>query len=138
MVNVRDGPWLRNEAYGWRRVFDAGAPERFEELGIKIAVLEPGKPSGRYHHEEAQEAFLVLAGTCVLRVEGEERQLRAWDFFHCPPGTAHSFVGAGEGPCVLLMTGARRPGLPPAVYPEDTGTPPRWVDAAGPAGMPWG
>ncbi len=30
-----------------------------------------------------------------LLVEGEERPLRAWDFAHCPPGTAHAFVGAG-------------------------------------------
>ena len=26
---------------------------------------------------------------------------------HCPPGTHHVFVGAGEGPCVILMAGAR-------------------------------
>jgi hypothetical protein len=29
------------------------------------------------------------------------------DFFHSPPGTEHIFVGAGEEPCVILMTGAR-------------------------------
>ena len=40
-------------------------------------------------------------------MEGEERRLRAWDFVHCPPGTRHAFVGAGEEPCVLLMVGAR-------------------------------
>jgi hypothetical protein len=27
---------------------------------------------------------------------------------HCAPGTSHSFVGAGDGPCVMLMVGARR------------------------------
>ena len=26
---------------------------------------------------------------------------------HCPPGTHHVFVGAGDGPCVILMLGAR-------------------------------
>jgi uncharacterized cupin superfamily protein len=40
-------------------------------------------------------------------VEGEERFLRPWDFFHCPAGTEHIFVGAGEGPSVILMVGAR-------------------------------
>ena len=53
-----------------------------------------------------QEAFLVLAGECRLLVEGEERLLRAWDFFHSPPWTEHAFVGAGEEPCVILMVGA--------------------------------
>jgi len=44
---------------------------------------------------------------CVLLVEGGERELKAWDFFHCPPGVEHVFVGAGDGPCVVLMVGAR-------------------------------
>ncbi len=35
--------------------------------------------------------------------------LGAWDFFHCPAGTEHVFVGAGDGPCVILMAGARTP-----------------------------
>ncbi len=49
----------------------------------------------------------MLSGECKLLVEGEERLLRPWDFFHCPAGTPHIFVGAGDGPCVILMAGAR-------------------------------
>ena len=26
---------------------------------------------------------------------------------HCPPGTRHVFVGAGDGPCAVLAIGAR-------------------------------
>lgn len=119
-VNVRDAAWLANDAFGARCVFEGDVPvlrsrpelgvHRFEQLGLTLAVLRPGRPSGLYHAESAQEDFLVLAGECLLVVEGEERRLRAWDFVHCPPGTAHVFVGAGEGPCVLLMAGARIPG----------------------------
>ena len=54
-----------------------------------------------YHGENNQEDFLVLAGECLLLVEGEERRLRAWDFFHCPAWTEHVLVGAGDGPCVF-------------------------------------
>jgi uncharacterized cupin superfamily protein len=43
----------------------------------------------------------------VVLVEGEERPLRAWDFFHCPAGTEHVLVGAGSGPSVILAVGAR-------------------------------
>ncbi len=71
-------------------------------------MLEPGKPSGLYHAEANQEDFLVLAGECLLLVEGEERRLRAWDFVHCPAGTEHIFVGAGDGPSVVFMAGSRR------------------------------
>ena len=70
-------------------------------------MIEPGQPNGRYHAESAQEDFLVLHGECIAIVEGEELRLRAWDFLHCPPGTNHILVGAGDGPCAILMTGAR-------------------------------
>lgn len=83
-------------------------PQRFDQLGFTLAVLEPDKPSGIYHAESSQENFLVLAGTCLLLIEEQEHRLRAWDFVHCPPHTRHIFVGAGDGPCVIFMTGARR------------------------------
>jgi uncharacterized cupin superfamily protein len=70
-----------------------------------------------YHAESAQENFLVLAGTCVLLIEEEARPLKAWDFVHCPPGTRHTFVGTGDQPCVIFMTGARREG-DTIVYPR--------------------
>jgi uncharacterized cupin superfamily protein len=79
----------------------------FRQLGININVLNPGEPMSMYHRENHQEGFLVLAGECLLIVEGEERALRAWDFFHCPGGTAHTIVGAGDGPAVVLAVGAR-------------------------------
>jgi len=34
--------------------------------------------------------------------------LRQWDFVHCPPGTEHVIVGAGNGRCVFLAIGARK------------------------------
>ena len=71
-------------------------------------MLQPGQVSGRYHRAANQEDFPVLAGECVLLIEGDERPLKAWDFVHCPPDTEHGFVGAGEGPCLIFMTGARR------------------------------
>ena len=50
----------------------------------------------------------MLHGECLLVVEEQERPLRRWDYFHCPSGTRHVIVGAGDGPSVVLMIGARR------------------------------
>ena len=47
-----------------------------------------------------------------MLVEEEERQLRAWDFLHCPPGTRHAFIATGDSPCVIVMAGARTPESP--------------------------
>ena len=63
-----------------------------------------------YHAEDAQEGFFVLEGECLLIVEGEERRLKQWDYFHCPNGTEHITVGAGDGPCAILMLGCADPG----------------------------
>ncbi|HSC49238.1 MAG TPA: cupin domain-containing protein [Gaiellaceae bacterium] len=91
----------------------------FRQLGVNLNVLEPGQPMGIYHRERHDEGFLVLAGECLLLVEGQERPLRRWDFFHCPGGTDHIIVGAGDGPCVVLALGGRggRKGLVYPVHP---------------------
>lgn len=106
VVNVRDGAWLSNEAFGDACVFEGDGAE-FSQIGYDLHILRPGQPNGLYHREEDQEDFLVLSGECLVIVEGEERRLKAWDFVHCPPGTEHIFVGAGDGPCVIFMIGAR-------------------------------
>jgi uncharacterized cupin superfamily protein len=106
VVNVRDAEWWVSKTFGSGTAFESEAAE-FTQLGINIAVLEPGEPSCLYHSENQQEAFLVLSGECRLLVNGEERLLGPWDFFHCPAGTEHVFVGAGDGPSAILMTGAR-------------------------------
>ena len=108
VVNTRDARWWRNERLGQSAQFE-GEPE-FPEVGFNLHVLLPGQPNGMYHGESGQEDFLVLSGECVLILEGEERRLKAWDFVHCPPMTKHIFVGAGDGPCVIVMTGRRKAG----------------------------
>ena len=108
VVNVRDAEWFTSETRGaacWFANEYGDSPVEFPQFGINVTVLEPGQ-SGVYHAESNQEAFLVLGGECRLLVEGEERRLRAWDFFHSPPWTEHAFVGAGDRPCAILMVGA--------------------------------
>lgn len=77
------------------------------DTGVNVQVMQPGQPNGRYHSEPVQEDFLVLYGECIAIVEDEERSLRQWDFLHCPAGSEHIFVGAGDGPCAVLMIGSR-------------------------------
>jgi uncharacterized cupin superfamily protein len=105
VVNAVDAAWLTNETFGAVCVFESDA-DRWD-IGYSLEVVWPGKPTGMYHRESNQEDFLVLSGECLLIVEGEERRLEAWDFVHCPPDTEHIFVGAGDGPCVIFMIGAR-------------------------------
>jgi uncharacterized cupin superfamily protein len=81
---------------------------QWPDTGVNIQIMQPGQPNCRYHSEPVQEDFLVLHGECIVILEGEERPLRQWDFVHCPAGVEHVFVGAGDGPCAVLMIGSRR------------------------------
>jgi uncharacterized cupin superfamily protein len=109
VVNVGAAKWAQSPDFGRRCKFEMEG--RFPQTGVGLAVLEPGKPNCRYHRESAQEDFLVLSGECLLLVNEEERPLKAWDYVHCPPGVSHVFVGAGNGPCVVLMIGHRPAGI---------------------------
>jgi uncharacterized cupin superfamily protein len=117
VVNVADAEWLTNDGGAAACIFEGEDGPPFPELGFTLTVLQPGTTGGLYHQESNQEDFLVLSGECLLLIEGEERPLQAWDFVHCPAGTEHAFVGAGDGPCVIFMTGGRT-GEKHIVYPR--------------------
>jgi uncharacterized cupin superfamily protein len=107
IVNVADAPALAHSRRATLIDFEAGR-QPFPDTGVNVQILAPGQPNGRYHSEPVQEDFLVLFGECVVILAGEERPMGQWDFLHCPAGIEHIFVGAGDGPCAVLMIGSRR------------------------------
>ena len=122
VLNMRDAEWrhvdgrgavcaVADDFEGWRR--------KSEQLGSTRSCSMPGEPMGMYHWEADQEDFLVVSGEAVLVIEGEERQLRAWDFVHCPPNTKHVIVGAGSGPCLVIAVGTRQHGSDSIGFPAD-------------------
>jgi len=113
VANARDVTWIQSEDRGQDTDFEGR--QEWSQLGFRIQVISPGQ-HGLYHRESGQEDFLVVSGECVLVIEGEERRLKQWDFVHCPPWTEHTFVGAGDGPCAIVMVGNRAGGFE-VVYP---------------------
>jgi uncharacterized cupin superfamily protein len=118
VVNARDAAWLNNDYFGGVCIFESdelvlrlrpdAEPVENERAGFTLRVVRPGQPAGLYHEEsKQQEDFLVLAGECVLLIDGQERRLQPWDVVRCPPGTPHTFVGTGSEPCVILGAGNR-------------------------------
>jgi len=105
VLNARDSRWYHGESRG--AFCDFEGDQDFPQVGVNLQVLMPGQPMAMYHWEVDQEDFLVLSGEALLIVEGEERTLRAWDFFHCASLTKHTIVGAGAGPCIVVAIGAR-------------------------------
>jgi uncharacterized cupin superfamily protein len=116
VVNARDAVWGDSGEMGVFTRLGEGPESRFEQLGINIGVLWPGQPACMYHREPNQEGFLIVAGECILFVEGEERRMKQWDYFHCPADTDHVLVATGDGPCVAIAVGSRA--SRDVVYPE--------------------
>jgi uncharacterized cupin superfamily protein len=102
VLNAKEARWRNKPGRG--RSPNLSGDILFDQLGVGITVLGPGEPMSMYHWESDQEDFLILSGTATLVIEGEERQLKQWDFVHCPPHATHAIVG---GPCVVLSVGAR-------------------------------
>lgn len=153
VLNLGDALAVRNEEKGGTTYPLEDRNHPFRDVGVRVTVLPPGEPNALYHTEAVQEGFLVLSGECTLVVEEEERPLRQWDYFHCPAGTRHVIVGAGDGPCAILMLGAR-PGVEELHYPvsevaakhgasaaQDTDRPDEayadWPGDHQPARVPW-
>jgi uncharacterized cupin superfamily protein len=105
VLNAREAKWLHVDGLGSYCGFEGEV--RFPDLGINLNVMQPGERMAMYHTENAQEDFLVLSGEALLIVEDEERPLKQWDLVHCPAYTAHTILGAGDGPCLVLAVGAR-------------------------------
>jgi uncharacterized cupin superfamily protein len=119
IANATEATW--RGAPGWgRSVRFEPEGTRFRDYGINLHTIEPGERSTMYHGEDGQEDFLVVSGSCLAIVEGEEHTLRAWDLLHCPAWTRHTFFNDGDEPCTMVMVGARRDGAEvDCVYPVE-------------------
>ncbi|MGH2887896.1 MAG: hypothetical protein ACRDPA_35240, partial [Solirubrobacteraceae bacterium] len=59
VVNARDAQWMHNEMRTVCR-FGGEGEAHFDDLGIGLYWIQPGKPMSLYHHEVGQEDFLIL------------------------------------------------------------------------------
>jgi uncharacterized cupin superfamily protein len=107
VLNARDARWMHDELRSVCHWGGQGAAH-FDDLGLGLYWIAPGRPMAMYHHEAGQEDFLVLRGTALLIAEGEERALEPWDLVHCPPRTPHTIVATGDAPCLVFAVGARK------------------------------
>ena len=107
VLNARDARWRHNEMRSVCR-FGGQGEAHFDDLGIGLSWLAPGRPMSLYHPEAGQEDILLLRGRAVAIVEGVERELEPWDLLHCPPGVAHTIVAAGDEPALIFAVGARK------------------------------
>lgn len=77
-------------------------------LAIFLVVLEPGGTTGsQLYSHEGEEGGLVLEGTVVINVEGQEYVLQAGDGFRFASTRRHSFRNGGKTAARVLWVNAR-------------------------------
>ncbi len=62
-----------------------------------------------HSHREQEEAYVVVAGSGRVLLDGELKELRQWDVLRVAPSVVRSFEGGPEG-LELIAIGGPRPG----------------------------
>jgi mannose-6-phosphate isomerase-like protein (cupin superfamily) len=96
------------------------------DLGVSHWRYAPGFQSGTGHrHREQEEAYVVVAGSGRMLVDGEVLELGQWDVVRVAPEAARAFAAGPDG-LELIAVGGPKPeggdGEPvPVEWPEPTG-----------------
>jgi len=66
------------------------------------AMVPAGDATDEHYHPVAEELYFILAGTGRLRMDGEQRDVRAGDCVLIVPGAIHKLFNTGDEPLRLL------------------------------------
>jgi quercetin dioxygenase-like cupin family protein len=71
-----------------------------ERLTMAVIELEPNAVSPQHHHDNEQLGF-VIAGSIVMRIGTEERELNPGDTYNIPSHVSHDAVAGPDGATVV-------------------------------------
>jgi len=94
-----------------------------ERLTLAVIELDPGAVVAEHSHDNEQLG-IVLSGSMVLRVAGEERELGPGETYAVGPNTPHQAVAGAEGAVVIDVFAPRRDDWDALERPEPRA--PRW------------
>ena len=98
------GQILENPISGERFIFSQTAADTGGELvAVEFHVHPDGKVPGAHVHPVQEERFEVVSGTMRFKKGRETVLAGPGDTLVVPPGTAHRFANAGEGPAVIRV-----------------------------------
>jgi mannose-6-phosphate isomerase-like protein (cupin superfamily) len=80
-----------------------------EHLGVSYFRYAAGfrAPMGHSHREQ-EEAYVVIAGSGLIRLDDEIVELKQWDVVRVAPETVRGFEGGPEG-LEMIAVGSDRP-----------------------------
>lgn len=92
-----------------------------EKIYVNVDYVKPGGKSAKYHsHSKQEEFFLIMSGTGILKICGDEIPIKAGDVISKPAGKniAHQFINNGSNILQILDVGTREKG-DVVTYPDE-------------------
>jgi mannose-6-phosphate isomerase-like protein (cupin superfamily) len=85
-------------------------PLESRDLGISHWRYAPNftNPVG-HHHREQEEAYVVVAGSGRVMIDGEVRDLRQWDVVRLAPEAVRAFSAGPDGLELIAIGGPKPP-----------------------------
>jgi quercetin dioxygenase-like cupin family protein len=79
------------------------------DLGVSHWRYAPGaRPPSGHSHREQEEAYVVVAGSGRVLLDGEVRDIRTWDVIRVAPEVVRAFEAGPDG-LELIAVGGPRP-----------------------------
>jgi quercetin dioxygenase-like cupin family protein len=98
--------------FGFDAIQEARFPRRdlgAQDTGLAYHVVKPGQRGSAHRHEQAEEIYVVIAGSGRINLDGEVVELRALDAVRVAPQVVRAFEAGPEG-LELLAFGPRHEG----------------------------
>ena len=116
---AQSGETVTNPVAGMTLLFVKTAADTSGELLEMEATYEPSSnPPIPHFHPSQREHFEILEGSMQVRIDGDERELRAGDTLDIAAGTVHSMWNEGPEPARTLWQ--TRPALRTEDFFEQT------------------
>jgi mannose-6-phosphate isomerase-like protein (cupin superfamily) len=103
VVNLESLALFSDEKMRKIPVFDS------EKYFCDLYCLRPGQDQRVHAHAESDKIYVVVRGSGLFHVDGEERELKSGQAVIARPGEAHGVRNAGEQDLVLLVFMTPRP-----------------------------
>jgi mannose-6-phosphate isomerase-like protein (cupin superfamily) len=78
-------------------------------LSVNWIEVPPGASEQLVSHEEAEQAYIVVAGSGAMSATGDNQALEPGDFVLIPPATEHSV--SNDGTETLALVSVQSPGV---------------------------
>ena len=100
--NLADAPAFITKDGSEIRELLAHRNSAIRRQSLAEARVAAGGSTQEHYHSHAEEIYFITAGTGRIRIEGEERGVKAGDAIAIPPGQKHKLWNTGKETLRLL------------------------------------